>query len=374
MSMASTRAKNSAELQDYVRIVRCGLPTWSQGYLAVSQEEVCEQYQDLLQMLIDRTPRLSGELLNRALRAVHPEAKENDLEVFAKRMNSVYSFLRDKKQQSTSGKKLDKRIRALVEAMRKWTLPRRSPSPDPLALQSSRTSSCESLKDQDGTAKSSSLNSRAEIFAAFGVQDPVPLSSAVGRSAAVKGAIHISDSESEQHMDWYDGSEQCYKRMVADGSIIKASMEKGSQGFLMATFTGEKPRETEVPNLMEEARILPVVTRKRPASSSLQVAKKPASQLDEAPLETSQEEPSPVEASPVAPRTFFQYSQPYKYPNGSIAIRRLGSVSKKQVGSIVPHNTSPVEAFAICQEASRLLNSGELAEDELRDWLRTRIK
>jgi len=61
------------------------------------------------------------------------------------------------------------------------------------------------------------------------------------------------------------------------------------------------------------------------------------------------------------------------YPNGSVAIRRAGPVSNKQVCSIV--SKLPVENVkSIMSRLTKLLNDGKLSEDDAKQWLKDNVK
>ena len=69
------------------------------------------------------------------------------------------------------------------------------------------------------------------------------------------------------YVEWFDSSNNSFKRKLHDNSIVEACLHPGPNGFLMASFKGEKPKELEVPNLT----LLPVqVVKKRPAAAKAQ--------------------------------------------------------------------------------------------------------
>ena len=45
------------------------------------------------------------------------------------------------------------------------------------------------------------------------------------------------------------GKRMCLVRKYEDGTLVEASMASGPKGFALATFPGEDPVETEMPNV-----------------------------------------------------------------------------------------------------------------------------
>lgn len=71
-------------------------------------------------------------------------------------------------------------------------------------------------------------------------------------------------------------------------------------------------------------------------------------------------------------KTFFAYSNPYAYPSGSVAIRRKGPESKKEVVSI--KTDVPVEHVkSITLKLTKLLNNGEVSEADAKNWARDNV-
>jgi hypothetical protein len=117
------------------------------------------------------------------------------------------------------------------------------------------------------------------------------------------------------------------------------------------------------------------VVKKRPASSSAQkVLKKPAiieADADESSSEDVETEvPKPVLR---VAESFFRYSQPYKYPNGVIAIRRAMKDTKKQVASAKGKDMLEEELYSVMKELSTLLSNGQVSEEDAKSWLKERV-
>ena len=56
-------------------------------------------------------------------------------------------------------------------------------------------------------------------------------------------------------------------RRYTDGSEKKAEMQRGDEGFLTSCFPGEKPQQTEIPNVLSSLDMFkkPAAVIKRPA-------------------------------------------------------------------------------------------------------------
>ena len=174
--------------------------------------------------------------------------------------------------------------------------------------------------------------------------------------------------------------ELVFKRKYADGTCVVASPAQGPDGFLMVSFPGEKAKQSDTPNLA----LLPIA--KRPAAAASQVAvdnvkKRPAASLEvekESSTSSEIEELPAAEAATASKPTaalsvFMKYSKPYKYPSGKYAIRRQMKHDKKQIVQIAGENMDEDSVYEVMLEASNLLNSGGLVEEELKQWLNARI-
>ena len=386
------RIKNTADLSTYVKVFKSNMEKWTMDFMKPDLEDVSACYHDLIEELHEKTPRVTKEMLLAAARKVFPEADEKDVNFFAMRLNAACQMLREKSRTSSSCKKLSPKIRSLVAQLKKQANDDcRKPSPSPETNTTAAGSGSSS-----SNAGSSSSNSRDDIYVAFGVIPP---------SGHVKahGMVNISDSSEDelpsnlksgsnsklQSLEWFDAREMVQKRLQTNGDIIKATMFEGPSGFLTATFPGEAAKQLEIPNIA----ILPVVSRicgKRPAAALKRPAamKRPSfveeqdaevEEMAEEGEEEPQEVDSTVEAgdkgvSPVIPRVLFKYSSPYRYPNGTWAVRRLGSVSKKQVASARGKVMTETKVKTVMLDVSARLNDGRMSECDVKDWLAAKVK
>jgi len=411
-----SRIKNSASIDMYVKVIRSNLPAFGQDYLKPSLDQVAADYYDFLDELLDKTPRPTKDLLFKGCKTVHPEAAAEDINAWANKMLEVLVHLRGKAKTSTSMVRINPKIKLLVKKLKKMKQCDLSPSPEqdrcPGSTKGSLTSRSSSGVSLDNDNPSTSLSSKAskhEVYAAYGITN-VP-------KMLATDVIEITESQEEPLLEskqtkageislqWYDAAANCLKRKLKDGTQMKAFMSEGKNGFLMATFLDEDPIETEVPNMV----LLPTVMkrpscRKKPAAYK-RPSKKAKTTHDDGEEEDDRDEDAehddddddddnasaPVEQgacededteqphisshASVVPNSkcFFEYSNPYFYPNGTCAIRRKGSVSTKQVASI-KCNLPKKRLHEIMSKLTKLLNNGEVAEAEIKDWLKANVK
>jgi len=378
--VASPRVKNQADLSQYIKVFKSCMPSWSLKYLNPDPEEVCAQYYDFVDELLDKTPRPVKELMVKACKSVHAEVPLGEISCCMDRLLAVISFLRGKAKSSITGKKLSPKIRALVNKLKKLRTVDPSPSPEKGKVQSSNPSSSSgyvrpaSFTNIDGMANESD---RASVFAAYGLQPPKAASTT--RPLPLEDQVleigsDLSEEQDEKPavaLEWFDSHAACQKRTLSNGKVETAVMSQGSSGFLIAKFPGEAGKQLEVPNIV----LLPVVMKKPSAAM-----KRPAAAMEKetAPNEfedvdadagDDEAEAETAEPPELPTKVFFKYSNPYKYPNGSFAIRRTGNDSKKQICSVKSSNLSDDEVRAKMQDLTRLLNSGKVAESEAPKWV-----
>ena len=73
------------------------------------------------------------------------------------------------------------------------------------------------------------------------------------------------------------------------------------------------------------------------------------------------------------PKSFIRYSQPYRYPNGTFAIRRAMKDTKTQVCSAKAKTMPEADLHIVMTEVSKLLNNGQLAESDIKAWLSDKV-
>lgn len=351
------RLKNNAQLADYVKVVKSCLSTFTQGYLNTDQDEVCGCYFDFLEELFTKTLRPSKELMIQALKQVHKEVSLPEITQFVDRILNVCLYLRAASRTSTTCKKLNPKIRPLVKMLQTDSKSHLSLSPSPEV--------CRTPKASSSSMSSTSKADRTAIFKSFGIEIPA---SANAQSAAV---VEIVDSQPDvQYVEWFDSTNNTFKRKLQDNSIVEACLHSGPNGFLMASFKGEQPKELEVPNLV----LLPVQlkVKKRPAAAKAQpLRKKPAAIASEESSDEAEVEEIPDDMG--EPKSFIRYSQPYRYPNGTFAIRRAMKDTKTQVCSAKAKTMPEADLHIVMTEVSKLLNNGQLAESDIKAWLSDKV-
>jgi translation initiation factor 2B subunit (eIF-2B alpha/beta/delta family) len=354
------RLKNNAQLHDYVKAVKSCLSKWNYHYLQTNNDDVVGSYFDFLEELLSKTQRPGKELLLQALKKVHAEVEVQEISNFVDRILSVCLYLRAAARTSTSCKKLCPKIRPLVQLLKKQgSQLELSPSPDAERVISIPSSSSTSI----------SRATRSDIFESYGLQMP---SSSRASFAEIEEIVD-SPCEMPGHMEWFDSESNAFKRKLKDNTIVEACLKQGPKGFVMASFPGEEAKEIEVPNLV----LLPVEVKKRPASAKAKAAqKKPAAKVTEdvnVTEDSSGDEVVVPEAELPTSTTFFQYSQPYRYPTGVYAVRRATKYDKKQICSAKCKTMPEAELYTVMQELSKLLNSGKVAESDAYAWLKPKV-
>ena len=366
----SSRIKNSADFETYVSVVQKCLLSWDYKYLKPDWEDVAAAYHDFCLELLSKTGRPSKDLLLKAVKKVHTEASD-DAVSFVDRMLSVFQQLRLKARTATSLKKVDVKIRDLVSAAKK-DMSTLSPSPSPVNIKGG------------GSSSSKHYEGRAEIFQQYGLSVDVAKSGSklveISSDEDAGNCLQANSPTATKlsiDCEWFDAHELAFKRKYSDGSCVIAATTAGPCGFLMALFPGEEEKETDTPNLA----LLPIA--KKPAAAGKKVAKENAkkrpaaliskdSSTSEEDLEENEPE-SPKVSKPAGSKVFMKYSKPYRYPNGAYAIRRMAKDDKKQVAQIFSATMDETEVYNIILEASNLLSSGDLIEQEIKQWLQDRI-
>ena len=387
-----SRVKNLANVDVYIKVLKSNMPTFGAEYQKASLEQVAADYYDFLEELLNKTPRPTKDLLVKACRKVHPEVAQEAVSTWASKILDTICFIRAKAKSSTSMAKVSFKIKGLVRLVKK--LKEHDPSTEKFGH--SKSQSENSLDDcfimSEGSKSSSSKATRAEIFAAYGLGNDLGSSkaSSTPSTLAIKDreVIEIDPSQDTTApiaLQWFDASENVMKRKLADGTVCNAKMSVGRNGFLMMQFDCETPVETEIPNMM----ITPVL--KRPAASKSKVFKRPAAKKckktnppddlededgnDDVPGDDDggdEEEDdghlAATTAAEVKPKSFFTYSNPYAYPTGSVAIRRKGPESKKEIVSVKFHNLTVDYVKSVMSRLTKHLNDGTVAESEAKQW------
>ena len=114
------RRKNTATAEEVQHLLKAGLPEGlGKGVTFPSENEVfCEQKELLLRELLLTTPRVTAKLVSAACLLAFQDADSNVVQNFTARCVASCQFLHNKKNQSSSGKKLPPAIRRLVNVLK----------------------------------------------------------------------------------------------------------------------------------------------------------------------------------------------------------------------------------------------------------------
>ena len=114
------RRKNTATAVEVQHLLKAGLPEGlGKGVTFPSENEVfCEQKELLLRELLLTTPRVTAKLVSAACLLAFQDADSNVVQNFTVRCVASCQFLYNKKNQSSSGKKLPPAIRRLVTVLK----------------------------------------------------------------------------------------------------------------------------------------------------------------------------------------------------------------------------------------------------------------
>jgi len=150
----SSRARNTAELMDYVKALRANIDTWHNGFVSLNLDEVAGAYQDFLVDLLSKTVRPTKDLLLKAAKSTYKEVAEPELAMFVDRMMQVVQYCRTKSKSMSTGAKMHPSVCKLAQLLPR---DRCLPSPSPPKATSSTSSS--------------SVSTRAGIFSLYGLED-----------------------------------------------------------------------------------------------------------------------------------------------------------------------------------------------------------
>ena len=255
------RCKNTSDPEEVARLIRGRLESLGDCYKAADLETLCAMYEPLLVEILEKaTQRPTVTLLCRAARgAFGVEAEE--ARFWAVRVAAAVSHARHRMRTATTGKRIPAAIRRVGGAALASTA---SPSPSVTSPPVKRTlqryaSDCSSVSGCRRLRKKTTVvldspahNTRAAILNLYGVRaenetaDPLPLTLEVeGEVTLVEPALPTAQQE------YLDLSRKALVRSTAE-ALVTATMTPGPGGFAVATFQGETPKETELPNLCLE--------------------------------------------------------------------------------------------------------------------------
>ena len=424
--MAKQRVRNEAAPEEVAKVCRAELVNGLEKnkYMSTDSAIIAENYLAFILALLDLTLRPTAKLLAQAVKlAFKPE--QGEAENFGYAIHGCVKFARNKVKSLASGAKLPSAIKAIaVKLKAKRAAPSRlNQSLRKRALQ--RHVSAETAASTVSSAPTvikdffGGQDEPAESSAACGSKDkPMPHWMAMlektpeGKKATPKLPVAdslveiVSSQEVESQgvaeaqgpeaatarrkLVWFDASELVIKRLSAStGTEEKAAMAAGPRGFLMATFLGEEPMETECPNLLLEKKTTVASVKKRPAhkkTKATESKKAPATNCEEQAEETqlyeeaeaaaeeaaeeehaAAEQGQHTEPKPDARRYLkMRYKANEKRKHVSYAIRRKFG-DKKQICNFSCRQKSEKEVQAISDQVLQNLHGG-MPEEQALAW------
>ena len=321
-AIMQSRVRNSASPEQLAKVLRGGLPSGPKMDLVTEGdiEKVIANFHDLLCDILRATARPTKVPLRAAATQAWDFLEFSSCDLFANRMVMAVSHCRTKSYSMTSGKKYSKPMLAVISLLKQQEseqkdimiktaplakprsklsaslrrLARKTNDPSPSAapptagssqqssgLLAELTSLQELYGQPSGSASSSSKDIVVDVLSSQDVassqDDPLPIDKAAKRSFA-----------------WFCNKDKVMKRIEPSGEEKRARMEPGPNAMALAIFDDEPPIETEVPNLIVQAKVF-----KRPAAATVAPSEAAAPALvedtggsqDEAPAAADAEEP-----------------------------------------------------------------------------------
>ena len=231
------RVRNAAGQASLVALFRGHLNFLQPTSFDLDLDELCRQHQALLGNLLRLTQRPSTMQLQRALENVFPEQGAAAGLVAGALATSVQQ-LRRKARNSTTGARMSAAVGPLV-ALLQVHAPKQ-----PLGQALKQRARVLQRRASEEKAKQVQEQQQQAVAA--------PLSpAAIDRlySGAAAAITVSSEEEGEAALEYWDASQFAQVRLYSDGKVEVASMSRGGQGFLMATWNDGSVSETEQANL-----------------------------------------------------------------------------------------------------------------------------
>jgi hypothetical protein len=437
------RAKNEATTRE-LRKVLLGSGLKSVALMQTTDlQDVVLAHKDLLIDLLRVTPRLQRGLLGTAIQEVVTTSSPEEARLFAAQLCEAARLCRRKAGNAVTGERLPSPVRAVARALleaRPWVRGRLGSSLLTKARTLHRQASEEAAKGQSRLlpqeAAAASLGgkpvstaalgaapgrlSREEIFALHGLapggaglrpaaEGPVDLltseeeevaclSGAASSGPAAAAAQALAAHAPAAHAEYLDSVRCRLVRAFPDGRIVEASMLPGPAGFAMATFPGESPRATELPNLL----LLPIrPALKRPAARRVSAqpaaarshagARQEHGPSEEDPQEEGEEEPQAPEQAllphvPVvaeeegleapagpSPPGCRSYGRMWYKAVAAVAVRQRGG-QKRQVFQLRGGGRTRQELEALADTCITKLEAGEWSEQQAKEWGQAQLR
>ena len=397
--MASGRPRNELGLSEYSKILRGTVRRWSSDdFLVAGHDAIASNYDEFLCDLLKATPRPTKKLMSQAARDVFAASQE-EASLWADRMAACIHDIRNKTRSITSGKKTGSAVMRIAAAL--GAHPQNGSlfkgTARALKARVSEASSCAGSQQPKAEAaplpvlprkRRASGSSRADIFAAYGLQptvddsvasigsSPVDLVSSDEEAPATKSRPPTAQSASKvvPSAAWVDSTIPALVRFVG-GNREEARMEAGDSGFALAHFLEGPPIQTEIPNLLLGAPA--TVCMKRPsgapaATAAAEAARPaPASSSSQALVVDLARESTVATPASCTRHTIMFYKNYGQH--GGFGLRRLAG-DKRQVWSVRVPSAALVSKVRECvEQAKAQIAAGEKTEEAAGEWVRAAV-
>ena len=384
------RVRNTATPRQVAQIMCDCMPSRDEGRLTASVhgsfDEFLDRNSEFVVKLLQCTPRPTAKLVKAATRLAFEFADEGAIVAFASVTVRAVAHARRAMRGTTSGRRIPPATLRAGKATQRGmgqfaarSLQRRRSEASSVAVVPSQASAADSLlqimEDMEASPMEIELISSDEELAgtAGGDKRAAILASYLGQPASSSEdppAAVLSMSDDGEFLQYLasDGLVRTFK----DGTVVKAVMTPGPDGFAIGTFPGEEGQATEMPNLA-----LPGASAARPparAKASAAVpavaVPQPAPETPETPAPETPQEGQPKEvlrrpaAAPVAKYRVMRYKR-----LGSFAVRRVGGA---QLFSIAKKGAEEALLREVADAALRQLAAG-VAEETVREWARAEV-
>ena len=345
------RRSNSSSPEELAKVLKLYLPHGiGLDYLKPNPEEVAACYETVVVEMLMLSARPTQGWITAACLQAYQKIDKAEAKAFGQQLCHCCQHCFNKKLQATTGKKLPNPMRRILAVISKGQRPqsqgdlwRRHASRKLKKSKSNESEKGTPVKGMsqvysDMIAPAASNPAQSSASTAHGLYEAMLGNSHAFQNTIASGSqeaewIMSSQEEPEQRnssnallptiedktstkASWFDPSHNAMVRSLSTsaGQVVVASMEPGKDGFCVATFPGEKPFVTEMPNVLlkKYSTAEPAgkgmkrpATMKKPAALS---SKRPAPALQEpAPdnAATATHEPQAEEELPVSCLIFF---------------------------------------------------------------------
>jgi hypothetical protein len=375
------RAKNEATSKDVEKCLRgnnVSLVLLNKFNAAETEVASVKLLEGFLSDLFDKTLRPTKSILLTAImKEYSPDVTSLEGSSYVRKILDVITYCRSKGSRMNTGIKLDASVRTLAKKLAGTEFVKRASSASfhtvgncttpmkkktRLAIMDKPVEvNKESILSMYGSVyevKDEDEKSAEEIISSQEVHS-LP-STPVRRLSTKTSPLRIRVGLDVQ--GYINAGEHCMQR-VRGGRLEKATMTRGSNGFLVAQYEFEESFETEIANLLTP--VMTIASKKKEAAPKTKNAKgaqkKPAA-------ERASKAVASDSAGDAAGRT---YSKMYYKKCNNFGIRRKG-MDKKQICTVSVRGATKEFLVEIADELILALEDG-LAENEWKTWLAKKL-